>query len=232
MDIRVYRGVPNPESVADHSWRVAALCCLLHNTGIDVSKCMEMAILHDLAESITGDIAPGDNISKQEKARREHDAMKQIVNLLKKSSFNKVEDYSASQRFLTIMEEYETRHSKESQAVKDLDLLDMIIQADEYEAAHDNINLQEFFDGTGVERFRNAYLKELATEVHRQRNVRMKKVEGLMRSEVKNLAAQVKCDNLPERDLNFAQEFSKEHEMPEDKVIQVVLALRKRDAAS
>lgn len=30
-----------------------------------------MALVHDLAESIVGDIAPADNVSKEEKHRRE-----------------------------------------------------------------------------------------------------------------------------------------------------------------
>jgi len=37
-----------------------------------------MALLHDLAESITGDIIP-DNIAKNEKVRKENIAMKQIL---------------------------------------------------------------------------------------------------------------------------------------------------------
>lgn len=35
------------------------------------SRCMKLALVHDLAECIVGDIAPADNISKAEKHRRE-----------------------------------------------------------------------------------------------------------------------------------------------------------------
>lgn len=36
-----------------------------------VSRCIKLALVHDMAECIVGDIAPSDNISKAEKHRRE-----------------------------------------------------------------------------------------------------------------------------------------------------------------
>lgn len=35
------------------------------------SRCIRMALVHDLAESIVGDITPDDGVSKEEKYRRE-----------------------------------------------------------------------------------------------------------------------------------------------------------------
>ena len=35
------------------------------------SRCIRMALVHDLAESLVGDITPYDNVSKDEKFRRE-----------------------------------------------------------------------------------------------------------------------------------------------------------------
>ncbi len=47
------------ESVADHSWRVAMLCLFFKDDQqIKLDKCMEYAILHDLAECVIGDITP------------------------------------------------------------------------------------------------------------------------------------------------------------------------------
>lgn len=34
-------------------------------------RCIRLALVHDMAECIVGDIAPADNISKEEKHRRE-----------------------------------------------------------------------------------------------------------------------------------------------------------------
>ena len=36
-----------------------------------VLRCIKLALVHDMAECIVGDIAPSDNISKTEKHRRE-----------------------------------------------------------------------------------------------------------------------------------------------------------------
>ena len=36
-----------------------------------VNRCIKMALVHDIAESIVGDIAPADNIPKKEKQRLE-----------------------------------------------------------------------------------------------------------------------------------------------------------------
>lgn len=47
-----------PESVADHSWRLAFMPLLLEKDfpDIDINKVIRMCIIHDLGESVTGDI--------------------------------------------------------------------------------------------------------------------------------------------------------------------------------
>jgi putative hydrolase of HD superfamily len=163
--LRVYRNIPHAESVADHSWRVAALCMLLQQeSSIDIAKAMEMAILHDLAESIIGDIAPADNISKDEKKRLEHDAISCISEVLSNSSGN-----TSDCRLKQVIKEYEARESATAKAVKDLDLFDMLIQATEYEERYSHINLQEFFDGTPVEKFQTKSIARMAHHIHKQR---------------------------------------------------------------
>ena len=59
----VDRGIPaeQAESVADHSFRVALLAWLASaQTGLDRDKLLKLALIHDLAEAITGDITPYD----------------------------------------------------------------------------------------------------------------------------------------------------------------------------
>ena len=56
--------IAHVESVADHSYSMAMMSMILSDLqGIDTSKIMKMALLHDLVESITGDFTP-DEISK------------------------------------------------------------------------------------------------------------------------------------------------------------------------
>jgi len=72
-------GVNNPESVADHSYSTAVMSMILSDLqGLNSEKIIKMALLHDLAESIIGDITP-DHITKNEKNSKENLVMKQIL---------------------------------------------------------------------------------------------------------------------------------------------------------
>jgi len=53
----VKRKVKNPESVAEHAFRVIVLCmALAPSLKVDQQKLVKMAIIHDLGETSTGDI--------------------------------------------------------------------------------------------------------------------------------------------------------------------------------
>ena len=62
------RGVPaaQAESVADHSFRVALLAWLAaqaagnHGPALDADRVLKLALVHDLAEAMTGDLTPYD----------------------------------------------------------------------------------------------------------------------------------------------------------------------------
>jgi putative hydrolase of HD superfamily len=56
------------ESVCDHSYRVGLISILLlDQPNIDSGRCVQIALLHDLAESLVGDITPMCKVSKEEK---------------------------------------------------------------------------------------------------------------------------------------------------------------------
>lgn len=44
----------------------------------DRSRVMKLAVVHDLAEALAGDIAPFQNVSKEEKRRLEEEGLKKI----------------------------------------------------------------------------------------------------------------------------------------------------------
>ncbi|RXM29133.1 HD domain-containing protein 2 [Acipenser ruthenus] len=69
----VYRNVEKPESVSDHMYRMAMMAFLIGDTKLNKDRCIKLALVHDMAECIVGDIAPADNISKNEKHRREEE---------------------------------------------------------------------------------------------------------------------------------------------------------------
>jgi putative hydrolases of HD superfamily len=75
----VRSGVANPESIADHMYRMAVLALTTAGSEYDQCKLVKMAIVHDLAEALVGDIAPSDNVPAAEKHAREAAALKEIV---------------------------------------------------------------------------------------------------------------------------------------------------------
>ncbi|GAB5571866.1 5'-deoxynucleotidase HDDC2 isoform X1 [Prionailurus iriomotensis] len=69
----VYRNVQSPESVSDHMYRMAIMALVTKDEHLNKDRCIRLALVHDMAECIVGDIAPADNIPKEEKHRREED---------------------------------------------------------------------------------------------------------------------------------------------------------------
>ncbi|KAE8602364.1 hypothetical protein XENTR_v10013959 [Xenopus tropicalis] len=67
----IYRQVEKPESVSDHMYRMAVMAMLTEDRKLNKDRCIRLALVHDMAECIVGDIAPADNISKEEKHRKE-----------------------------------------------------------------------------------------------------------------------------------------------------------------
>ncbi|KAL9607021.1 MAG: hypothetical protein Q9167_008023, partial [Letrouitia subvulpina] len=71
-------GIPNPESIADHMYRMSILTLLAPEplrSKLDIPRCTLLALVHDMGESLVGDITPMDRVSKPEKHRREAEAM-------------------------------------------------------------------------------------------------------------------------------------------------------------
>jgi putative hydrolases of HD superfamily len=215
----VRRGVPRYESVADHSWRVAALAMLLHGRDdLDAAKCMQLAVVHDLAECVVGDIAPEDNVSKEDKQRFEQEAVSRIAALLRQTQESELccMPSSAATYLLELFHEYEKRQSKEAIAAKDLDLLDMILQAEEYEQTF-GTDLSDFFVSTPPSRFRDPFLKRIATKVHEQR------LERHRRGKAGNVE---ECNAISLSDAAFISEYGKASNLEPSSIKEVVKALR------
>lgn len=124
----VESGVPDPESVADHSFRVALIAMILvDKQKLDTLKAVRMALLHDLAEGEIGDLTP---IQKETDEagfkRREDEAMDRV---LSKLPTDIRATYSSAWR------EFSEGKTPEARLVKDCDKLEMVMQASEYEGA-------------------------------------------------------------------------------------------------
>jgi putative hydrolase of HD superfamily len=136
------RGIASPESVAEHSYRVALMALVLApgaGAPLDVSRCVALALVHDLAEALVGDITPYDGVSGDEKRRREEEAMRHLAEL------------AGDDRLLALWREYDAAESAEARFVKELDKLETVVQAAEYEQRGDAPAeaLDEFWENAG-----------------------------------------------------------------------------------
>ncbi|XP_027895488.1 5'-deoxynucleotidase HDDC2 [Xiphophorus couchianus] len=164
----VYNNVKNPESVSDHMYRMAMMSLTITDPTVDRDRCIKLALVHDMAECIVGDIAPSDNISKAEKHRREEEAMRHLSSLLPDG---------LKQEIYALWEEYESQSSPEARLVKQFDLLEMIVQAHEYEELEGTPGrLQEFFDSTAG-RFHHPDVLQLVSSLNAQRGRRAKELK-------------------------------------------------------
>lgn len=127
-------GIDNCESIADHMYRMSILTMMAPaslTSTLDILKCCRMALIHDMAESLVGDITPVDHVTKEEKSRRETETMDYIcTNLL--GNFNGGLN-GADVR--AIWQEYEDSVTKESLFVHDVDKMELLLQMVEYERA-------------------------------------------------------------------------------------------------
>ena len=111
------------ESVADHSYSLTALSMIFSDLlGLDTEKVVKMSIIHDLAESIIGDYMP-EEISIREKQIKEDNAMKIVI-----SSFPE----NLAVIYSNIWKEYCLNQTKEARLVKQLDKVEMFLQAKFY----------------------------------------------------------------------------------------------------
>ncbi|XP_049413127.1 uncharacterized protein LOC125876060 [Solanum stenotomum] len=156
----VRRGVNNPESIADHMYRMGVMALIAADLpGVDRDKCVKMAIVHDIAEAIVGDITPADGIPKDEKSRRERAALEDMCKLLGGGS--------RAKEISDLWMEYEENSSLEAKVVKDFDKVEMILQALEYENEQGK-DLEEFFQSTAG-KFQTEVGKAWASEVASRR---------------------------------------------------------------
>eukprot|EP00638_Chattonella_subsalsa_P005853 CAMPEP_0117751644 /NCGR_PEP_ID=MMETSP0947-20121206/11104_1 /TAXON_ID=44440 /ORGANISM="Chattonella subsalsa, Strain CCMP2191" /LENGTH=220 /DNA_ID=CAMNT_0005570077 /DNA_START=260 /DNA_END=922 /DNA_ORIENTATION=- len=159
----IKKGINSPESVSDHMYRMAMCSFLIDDRAVDKIRCMKIAVVHDLAEALVGDITPHCGVSKEEKRILEEQALNDICTSIGNT------DIANEIRELWL--EYEDGTSPEAAYVKDLDKFEMILQADEYERAQ-GTDLGEFFQSTEG-KFQTGQVQEWDAELRSQRQQRI-----------------------------------------------------------
>eukprot|EP00919_Chromeraceae_sp_WS-2016_P039336 GHVR01093832.1.p1 GENE.GHVR01093832.1~~GHVR01093832.1.p1 ORF type:complete len:167 (-),score=34.30 GHVR01093832.1:124-624(-) len=140
-----------------------AVSCFILPTHVDRYKCMRLALVHDIAESITGDITPFCNVSKEDKYYRELEAMKTITQSC---------PAAIGEEILNLWMEYGKGETEESKYVCDLDLYEMMLQAVQYENDQ-GIELNSFFE-KGNKTFQTPFFIEFEEKLRSERRDRVR----------------------------------------------------------
>ncbi|ETS84066.1 hypothetical protein PFICI_05942 [Pestalotiopsis fici W106-1] len=130
--------IQHPESVASHSFGVAWLSMLLAPSDLNRSRCLLIGICHDLAESVIGDIPTYAGVAKDQKHKLEANAFKYLCSLLSEDLAREVFD---------AWDDYEHGKTAEGRFVKEMDKLECILQAQEYDSSSEMPDRFEEFKG-------------------------------------------------------------------------------------
>ena len=130
-------GVSDGESVADHSFQVAIMAMFLApEIGVDQNKSVLMALIHDIGESIIGD-----EITERGDSKLPNHIQKQVN---EREAVQLVLSKIGMEKYLELFDELVANETPEAKFVKQLDKLEMAIQAYMYEK-QSGIDLGEFY---------------------------------------------------------------------------------------
>ncbi|KAL4559839.1 hypothetical protein LXL04_031985 [Taraxacum kok-saghyz] len=163
----INHGIKGPESIAHHMYRMALMALIAGDVpGINRERCIKIAIVHDIAEAIVGDITPADGVPKVEKSRLEQAALNEMCNVLgggMRGTFvrrGRLKKRKINHQCTSMIMESMTN---DVDAIK----VEMILQALEYET-------DEFFLSTAG-KFQTEIGKSWAAEINSRRNSRLAK---------------------------------------------------------
>ncbi|RJE27009.1 HD family hydrolase [Aspergillus sclerotialis] len=170
-------GIEKGESISDHMYRMSIMTMLAPPSlasQLNLPRCMKMALIHDMAESLVGDITPRDKVSKAEKARREAEVMEYISKTLLSGVPGGM---LTGQEVLDVFNEYEENKTLDAQFVHDIDKMELLLQMVEYERSL-GTDLSEFCHV--AERLQLPETKEWAATVLKERETlwKEKKANG------------------------------------------------------
>ncbi|WP_152224275.1 HD domain-containing protein [Pseudomonas sp. SCB32] len=109
------------ESTAEHSWRLALLAMVFAEDlgDLDLCKVLQLCLIHDLGEALSGDVPAVDVQAHGNKGDSERQDLLCMTSPLAAP---------LRERILSLYDEYEAAATAEAQAVKALDKLETILQ--------------------------------------------------------------------------------------------------------
>jgi len=126
-----------PESVADHSYRTALMAMVYSDIrGLDTPKVLKMALIHDLPEALVGDTIPGERTGRQKQAL-ESAAMRKILAGMPSE---------IRSEYWRLWLEFTRGRTGEARLVRQIDKLEMAVQAFEYGRGRPSAGTEEFME--------------------------------------------------------------------------------------
>lgn len=155
------RKVKDPETVAEHSFRSALMAWVLGSErGLDSQKLLKMLLIHDLVEVYAGDSTPYDDLltpevdmnkllshfprhSKKEKERLFKEKHERELQSLKKITAKLPE--KLKKEMYDLWMEYDIGSTEEGRFARQLDRIETLLQALEYEKRNKKTNVLSFW---------------------------------------------------------------------------------------
>jgi putative hydrolase of HD superfamily len=121
-----YTSAGNPESVAEHTWRLCLMAMLIQPSvpGVDFARLIRICIVHDLGEAIGGDIPAPEQARRTAagEASKSADERRDLVTLVSPLPGGQQSE------ILALWDEYEAAKTPEARLAKALDKLETILQ--------------------------------------------------------------------------------------------------------
>ncbi len=121
-----YTSAGNPESTAEHTWRLCLMAMLVASDipDVDVGRLLRICVVHDLGEAIGGDVpAPEQARRSAAGAPHKHDEERRDLVTLASKLPDRLRD-----EIVALWDEYEAGQTREAQLAKALDKLETILQ--------------------------------------------------------------------------------------------------------
>ncbi|ERL92693.1 5'-deoxynucleotidase HDDC2 [Dendroctonus ponderosae] len=156
----IFSKIKDHETISGHMYAMALMTFLLGNDSkLDRIKCLQLSLVHDLAEAVVTDLTPHDNVPEDVKHQLEDEAMKKITSHIG----------SAGSQIYDLYKEYESKATPEAKFVKDLDRFDLLFTAANYEKRDNHPQkCQEYFDALNG-KFEHPFIKKLVDTLEEQR---------------------------------------------------------------
>lgn len=155
-------GVPRPESVADHSYRVALLTLLAAaaDPALNLARALTIALVHDLPEAIAGDSTPFDealteaDVDRESLFRSRPAYSAAAADAKRRAEEAALEQLSAglpgplAALLRAAWQDYESGTCAEARLVRQVDKLEALLQALEYRGEQPELPIASFEIGT------------------------------------------------------------------------------------